>query len=379
MRIENLDLKRDNYLPAEMHTDTAGSKKRKRVSSEISTHPLTTANNNDTSFKQRLIKVTRSSLHDSSKPGASEPSPFFRLPREIRDEILALCLLPPNTMITGGAYPHPPYLGWYDDLCAPLDLYCPGKPTFALLTVSKQMHEEAAFNLYTRSRFHFLIATTHCANLINPSCIENNILQIAPGYLRMMKRIVLVVAIEAFCCHLPRYEYVRVKSAVQKFAEYLSRPDKKLVRLDIRYSEFESDHTRASHFDSRRRPDHEWTRSQVMDHLRVEFNGNHHLGSSAVARPATRKHRYQYALEPLGTLYGVKDVCIYGVDAEFGAQLKKGMQSKEKLCGLKPTLSHDEKDRTGERNGEKKIKWWDSTHEWNVDRPQTNMPGADES
>ena len=282
-------------------------------------------------------------------------------------------------MITGGAYPHPPYLGWYDDMCAPHDLYCPGRPTFALLTVSKRMHEEAAFNLYTRSRFHFLVATTHCANLINPPWIENNILQIAPRYLRMMKRIVLVVAIEAFCCHLPRYEYVRVKNAMQKFAEDLSGPEKKLVRLDIRYTEFESEHTRASHLDSRHRPDHEWTRSQVMDHLRVEFDGNHHLGLLTTARPATRRCRYQHALEPLGTVFDVKEVSIHGVDDEFGVKLKGGMQSKERRCVPKPKLSQNEKNRTKERQGAKKIKWWDSTYDWNVDMPQTSMPGAGKS
>ncbi|MCJ1413810.1 hypothetical protein MMC32_000135 [Xylographa parallela] len=357
----------------------AGLKKRKRVVGEIETHSAATAKNNNTPTNQRLIKVARSSGRKNSKPGAPGSFPFFGLPREIRDEILALCLLRPDTMITGGAYPHPPYLGWYDDMCAPHDLYCPGRPTFALLTVSKRMHEEAAFNLYTRSRFHFLVATTHCANLINPPWIENNILQIAPRYLRMMKRIVLVVAIEAFCCHLPRYEYVRVKNAMQKFAEDLSGPEKKLVRLDIRYTEFESEHTRASHLDSRHRPDHEWTRSQVMDHLRVEFDGNHHLGLLTTARPATRRCRYQHALEPLGTVFDVKEVSIHGVDDEFGVKLKGGMQSKERRCVPKPKLSQNEKNRTKERQGAKKIKWWDSTYDWNVDMPQTSMPGAGKS
>ncbi|MCJ1281699.1 hypothetical protein MMC26_001021 [Xylographa opegraphella] len=140
--------------------------------------------------------------------------------------------------------------------------------------------------MFTRSRFHALVATTHCANLINPARMENNTLQMAMRYLRMMKRIVLAIAIEAFCCRLPRYEYARVKTAMQRFAEVLSRPDKRLLHLDVRYTEFESEHTRASHRDSRQRPDHEWTRSQVMDLLRVEFD-NYHTGLSTIARPDT--------------------------------------------------------------------------------------------
>ncbi|MCJ1295796.1 hypothetical protein MMC34_007360 [Xylographa carneopallida] len=352
----------------------AGSKK--RVFCEVDTSSPTPVNHNQILVKQRSIKVPRSSRFKGTESESPKFFYFFMLPREIRDEILALCLLPPSTMITGGAYPHPPYLGWYDDLCAPLDLYCPGRPTFALLTVSKQMHDEAAFNLYARSRFHFLIATTHCANLISPPCIENNILQIARRYLRMMRHIVLVVAIEAFCCQLPRFEYMRVKNAMRKLAEDLSGPDKKLVRFDIRYTEFESDHTRASHVDARHRPDHLWRRSEVMDHLRVEFNDNHHLGLSATARPATRKCRYQHALEPLGSIFDVKEVSVHGVDDEFGRKLKKGMQSKESICKPVPKLDQDKKDRTKEGPKASKTKWWDSTYEWNVDGSQASMPEA---
>ncbi|MCJ1399392.1 hypothetical protein MMC11_002594 [Xylographa trunciseda] len=348
----------------------ARSMKRKSVASEDDTYTSTTVENNDT----QSMLAARSVRRKSSRAGDPGHFPFFRLPREIRDEILALCLLPPDTMITGGAYPHPPYHGWYDDLCAPLNLYCPGKPTFALLTVSKQMHEEAAFNLYARSRFHFLIATTHCANLINPQIIENNTLQIAPRYLRMMKHIVLVVAMEAFCCHLPRYEYLRVKNAIQKFAQNLGGPDRELAYLDIRYTEFESDHTRASHVDSRQRPDHKWTRSQVIDHLRVEFNSNHHLGYLTTTGASARKYRYQHALEPLGTIFGVERVFVYGLDDRFGAMLRKAIQSKERLCESKSNVSQAEEDTTRGRLASRKTKWWDSTYDWNIDIPQTNVP-----
>ncbi|MCJ1395147.1 hypothetical protein MMC18_008028 [Xylographa bjoerkii] len=373
----------------------AESNKRKRFAGDGDTYTPTSTQHSDFHVKQRPIQgepngravpiiqinafiVARSSKRKISKPGAPGPFPFFRLPREIRDEILAYCLLPPDTKITGGACPHPPHLGWYDDICAPLDLYCPGRPTFALLTVSKQMHEEAAFNLYTRSRFHFLIATTHCANLVNARSIENNTVQIAPRYLRMMKCIVLDVAIEAFCCHLPRYEYIRVKKAVQKFAEDLGGPGRELARLFIRYSEFESEHTRATHVDARQRPDHEWTRSQVMNHLRVEYNSNHDLGYLTMARgPRTAKHQYQNALEPLGTVFDVEKVLTYGVDDELGVKLKRAMQSRERLCEPKSKVDHVETGKTKGRRRSRAIKWWDSTFEWEEDqlRPTTSIAG----
>ena len=363
-----------------------GSNKRKAGADEVDNHPI----NNINTIKQRQIMgksnmlmvsvihvnafiVTQSSRRKTSKPSAARPFPFFRLPREIRDEILVLCLLSPDTMITGGDYPHPPYLGWYNDLCAPLDLYCPGRPTFALFTVSKQMHEEAAFNLYTRSRFQFLIATTHCANLINPPNIENNTIQIAPRYLRMMKRVVLVVAIEAFCCHLPRYQYIRVKNAIQKFADDLGGSDRELVHLSVRYTEFESNHTRATHIDARRRPDHEWTRSQVMDHLRVEFNSKHHLGYPG-PHIHHASHQYQNVLEPLGMVFGIDEVLVYGVEAEFGAKLQRTMQSKEKLCEPKAKITHGKKDRVRRQRVSRAIKWWDSTFEWKEAVPWTMAP-----
>ncbi|MCJ1477855.1 hypothetical protein MMC13_006528 [Lambiella insularis] len=355
------------HAPAKKRRCNSQSEK-KKGKSRVST---TTRSRKHGEFVSRLDPLTidpstvgRTSILCLPKAGRHERStkfPFFALPREIRDCIISLCMLPPGTRITGGTEPPAPHHGWLEDLVQPMVLYCPFRPSLSLLKVSKQMHEEASYNLYGRSRFEFLISTTHIANILNQDKIENNTLGVAPHYLARIRNMTLFIAINSYCCNLPHFQYLRVKNALQRFADTLNgESGHNIERLHIKYTEFESKHGRADHRRYHHQHDNSWSRSTVMDHLRTEYlrvYRNVPLGIPGTERSEDLfSTKYQNVLEPLGTIFNITEVRVVGVEAGFAARLTAAMQSPQKMC--RPM--ERQLDQTRRRKGP----WWSSTFEW---------------
>lgn len=260
---------------------------------------------------------------------------FFDLPIEIRQIIYSLCL---TDDVNGekGAKPSQPIVRMVGDTTRIVADPCPcSKPSaiiiphidprqlhhmglyshhgpwkpaglaLGLLRLNRQIHDEAARILYGNNTFEFQIGlhrhnwhVLHHSNLCRQEYFDfvDNFLDLPTQYLRMVKKCVLRIQLVTSPYTVARPTYLSALERVTLLAEIWSQGHS-LQEL-----------------------------SACLIQPRTYFSPTIRHGRDIL--------RFQNVLEPLATLYGIRDVRIESVTPVFEAKLTKALKGTEVACRL---------------------------------------------
>ncbi|MCJ1236861.1 hypothetical protein MMC14_004843 [Varicellaria rhodocarpa] len=202
--------------------------------------------------------------------------------------------------------------------------------------------------------------------------LVNSAMDVAPRYLRLIRDITIKVHVKCYKDGLPREEFLRIQSALSKFAERLTTGHS-LLKFTIIYLEQTGDITRArsniGNYELQARIYREWNGKEVINREYLAWTS---VDKEAIDEAISREVYYQI-LEPLGLIHGVRHVKISSGNEDFNQRLTRAIQSQTKVC--KPIFAMET--RVVKVRGRKQIKqcrvtgrkWFESKYDFLLEAP----------